>query len=197
MPSPANVPSFDFTPINFVFVIPPLPNSDSLNKDPGGSQSLISSKIEIGEDEVTVQSRWNEANDSLHHEEYTNESQMSQNMQVFNVIFHHEGEFVRLNNGDTIYRGDVSTIMYGQLIDKWSMVKIHKLEMWPGVQSEELLPPMYKKCPGRPRKLRIKNFGHNVQSCKSKKQDPNALKRKEKVKVDAGNVNQSGSKVGT
>lgn len=50
--------------------------------------------------------------------------------------------------------------------------------MWPEVQSEELLPHMYKKGPGRPRKLRITNFGHNVQSCKSEKQDPNALKRK-------------------
>ncbi|KAI5384163.1 hypothetical protein KIW84_071245 [Lathyrus oleraceus] len=40
-------------------------------------------------------------------------------------------------------------------------------------------------------------FGHNIQSCKSKKQDPNALKRKKKVKDDAGNVNQIGNKAGT
>ena len=47
-------------------------------------------------------------------------------MQVFNVVFHHGGEFERLNDGDTIYRGGVSTIVSGQLIDKWSMVNIHK-----------------------------------------------------------------------
>ena len=77
---------------------------------------------------------------------------------------------------------------------------INGQEMWHEVQSEELLPPMYKKGPDRPRKLRIREcgeddsrrglfgvsyrctkcdkFGHNVQSCKSKKQDPNALKIK-------------------
>ncbi|KAI5425876.1 hypothetical protein KIW84_031629 [Lathyrus oleraceus] len=96
---------------------------------------------------------------------------------------------------------------------------INGQEMWHEVQSEELLPPMYKKGPDRPRKLRIREcgeddsrrglfgvsyrctkcdkFGHNVQSCKSKKQDPNALKIKKKIKADAGNVNQSGSKAGT
>ncbi|KAI5409260.1 hypothetical protein KIW84_054895 [Lathyrus oleraceus] len=91
------------------------------------SQLFISPKIKIGEDEVTVQSRWSEAKDDLHPEEDTDESQMSQNMQVFNVVFHHGGEFVRLNDGDTIYMGGVSTIVFGKLIDKWSMVNIHKL----------------------------------------------------------------------
>ena len=46
---------------------------------------------------------------------------------MFNVVFHHGGEFVRLNDGDTIYKFGVSTIVSGQLIDKWSMVNIHKL----------------------------------------------------------------------
>ncbi|KAI5434061.1 hypothetical protein KIW84_021068 [Lathyrus oleraceus] len=46
---------------------------------------------------------------------------------MFNVVFHHEGEFLRLGDGDMIYRGGVSTIMFGQLIDKWSVVSIHKL----------------------------------------------------------------------
>lgn len=72
--------------------------------------------------------------------------------------------------------------------------------MWPEVQSEELLRPMYKKGHDIQRKLRTREcgedgarrrlpgvsyrctkcdkFGHNVQSCKRKKQDPNALKRK-------------------
>ncbi|KAI5414524.1 hypothetical protein KIW84_040139 [Lathyrus oleraceus] len=62
-----------------------------------------------------VQSRWCEDTYKL---------QMSQ---MFNVIFHHGGEFVRLNDGDTIYNGGVSTRVYEQLIDKWSMVNIHKL----------------------------------------------------------------------
>ncbi|KAI5433621.1 hypothetical protein KIW84_020772 [Lathyrus oleraceus] len=94
---------------------------------------FISPKIEIGEDEeigkdeVTVQSQWSEAEDDLHPEEDVDESQMSQNMQVFNVVFHRGGEFVRFNDGDTIYKDGVSTIVYGQLIDKWSMVTIHKL----------------------------------------------------------------------
>lgn len=82
----------------------------------------------------------------------------------------------------------------------FSMSPINGYEMWHEVQSEELLPPLYKKGPGRPKKLRIREYGedgarrrlsgvsyrctkcdklgHNVQSCKSKKQDPNALKIK-------------------
>ncbi|KAI5439719.1 hypothetical protein KIW84_025189 [Lathyrus oleraceus] len=46
---------------------------------------------------------------------------------MFNGVFHHGGEFVRLNGGDTICMGDVSNIVSGQLIDKWSMVNNHKL----------------------------------------------------------------------
>jgi hypothetical protein len=78
---------------------------------------------------------------------------------------------------------------------------INGVDMWPepadGV--EEIQPPMYKRPPGRPKKLRIRQFdengvrkprrgkkrctkcgiaGHTVMSCKSKIQDPNALKRK-------------------
>jgi hypothetical protein len=74
--------------------------------------------------------------------------------------------------------------------------------MWPkppdGVVEEKILPPLYKRGPGRPKKLRIREFdeegvrkprkgkyhcttcgetGHNTGSCK-KPQDPNALKRK-------------------
>ncbi|KAI5384162.1 hypothetical protein KIW84_071244 [Lathyrus oleraceus] len=47
--------------------------------------------------------------------------------QMFNVVFHHGKEFVRLNDGDTIYMGGVSTIVFGKLIDKWSVVNIRKL----------------------------------------------------------------------
>ncbi|KAI5417212.1 hypothetical protein KIW84_042001 [Lathyrus oleraceus] len=101
----------------------------------------------------------------------------------------------------------------------FAMSPINGQEMWPEVQNEELLPPLYKKGPGRPRKLIIKEcgedgdrrrlhgvsyrcikcdkFGYNIQLHKSKKQDPNALKRKKKVKDDTSNVNQSGNKTGT
>ncbi|XP_058757199.1 uncharacterized protein LOC131630445 [Vicia villosa] len=79
---------------------------------------------------------------------------------------------------------------------------INGQDMWPIVESEDLLPPDYKKGPGRPRKLRIREtgeegarrrlpgvsyrctrcdkIGHNIKSCKSKVQDPSALKRKKK-----------------
>ena len=45
---------------------------------------------------------------------------------MFNVGFHHGGEFLRLNDGETIYKGGISTIVSVQLIDKWLMVNIHK-----------------------------------------------------------------------
>ncbi|CAK8567043.1 unnamed protein product [Lathyrus sativus] len=50
-----------------------------------------------------------------------------ENMQMFNVVFHHGGEFIKLIKGETIYRGGVSTIVYGQVIDKWSMLNIGNL----------------------------------------------------------------------
>ncbi|XP_058783791.1 uncharacterized protein LOC131658519 [Vicia villosa] len=77
---------------------------------------------------------------------------------------------------------------------------INGQDMWPMVESEDLLPPDFKKGPGRSRKLRIREtreegarrrlpgvsywctrcdkIGHNIKSCKSKVQDPSALKRK-------------------
>jgi hypothetical protein len=83
---------------------------------------------------------------------------------------------------------------------------INREDMWPkppeGVD-ENILPPMYKNGPGRPRKLRIRAVGeegarkrrrgvyhcttcnstsHNAKSCKATEQDPNSLKRK--VNVD-------------
>ncbi|KAK2450797.1 hypothetical protein QL285_009897 [Trifolium repens] len=81
---------------------------------------------------------------------------------------------------------------------------INGADMWPkppeGVD-ENILPPMYKNGPGRPRKLRIRavgeedarkrrrgvyhcttcnNTSHNAKSCKATEQDPNSLKRKRK-----------------
>lgn len=77
---------------------------------------------------------------------------------------------------------------------------INGMDMWPTVDAEELLPPQYKKGPGRPKKLRFREldengsrmrrvgvayrcthcdkFGHNSRKCQAKEQDPNALKRK-------------------
>lgn len=96
---------------------------------------------------------------------------------------------------DECYSRDKYKICYG-----YAVSPINGQDMWPEVESEVLLPPMYKKGPGRPRKLRIREsgeegarkrlpgvsyrcskcdkFGHNSQSCKSKTQDPNGLKRK-------------------
>jgi hypothetical protein len=76
---------------------------------------------------------------------------------------------------------------------------INGMEMWPQVDIEEPLPPHYKRGPGRPKKLRIREvdelgsrmrrpgvsyrctkcdkFGHNKRKCKSTTQDPNAAKR--------------------
>ncbi|KAI5408164.1 hypothetical protein KIW84_054125 [Lathyrus oleraceus] len=78
-------------------------------------------------------------------------------------------------------------------------------EMWPKVETDELLPTVYKNGLGRPRKVRIREygedgdrrrrlgvaykctkydkFGHNALSCKSLTQDFNALKRKKNVDV--------------
>ncbi|XP_058761902.1 uncharacterized protein LOC131657970 [Vicia villosa] len=80
---------------------------------------------------------------------------------------------------------------------------INGMDMWPSVDVEDMLPPMFKKGPGRPKKLRFREqdesgsrmrrpgisyrctkcdqFGHNSRKCKSKEQNPNALKRKRKA----------------
>lgn len=77
---------------------------------------------------------------------------------------------------------------------------INGMDMWPEVEAPELLPPNYKNGPGRPRKLRIREFdengsrmrrqgvayrctkcdqfGHNQRRCKSDVQNPEAAKRK-------------------
>ena len=71
--------------------------------------------------------------------------------------------------------------------------------MWPEVESDEILPPNYKRGSGRPKKLRIREFdenggrmrrpgvtyrctkcdkiGHNKRRCKSDVQHPEAAKR--------------------
>ncbi|XP_058746525.1 uncharacterized protein LOC131619449 [Vicia villosa] len=92
-----------------------------------------------------------------------------------------------------------------KLCYSFAVSPINGQDMWHEVESDELLPPMFKKGPGRPRKLRIREtgedgarrrlpgvsyrcttcdkFGHNAQSCKSSVQDQNALKRKKKMKT--------------
>ncbi|WJX14328.1 hypothetical protein P8452_04608 [Trifolium repens] len=101
----------------------------------------------------------------------------------------------------------------------YAISAINGVDMWPkppdGVVEEKILPPLYKRGPGRPKKLRIREFdedgvrkprkgkyhcttcgepGHNTGSCK-KPQDPNALKRKRKTlkgkaKDDAASASQ-------
>jgi hypothetical protein len=99
---------------------------------------------------------------------------------------------------DECYSRDKYAKCYG-----FAVSAINGVDMWPkppeGVE-ENILPPMYKNGPGRPRKLRIREVGeegarrrrkgvvyfctkcnkpgHNAGSCKSKEQDPNGLKRK-------------------
>lgn len=82
----------------------------------------------------------------------------------------------------------------------FSISPINGMDMWPTVEAEDVLPPMYKKGAGRPRKLRIREFdengsrmrrpglnyrctkcdkfGHNSRKCTSTEQNPLALKRK-------------------
>ncbi|XP_058776719.1 uncharacterized protein LOC131651056 [Vicia villosa] len=96
---------------------------------------------------------------------------------------------------DACYSREKYALWYGFVVSL-----INGQEMWPEVESEELLPPSFKKGPDRSRKLRIREsgeegarirlpsvsyrctkcdkIGHNVKSCKSKKQNPNSLKRK-------------------
>ncbi|KAK2434921.1 hypothetical protein QL285_020024 [Trifolium repens] len=101
----------------------------------------------------------------------------------------------------------------------YAISAINGVDMWPkpadGVPQETLLPPMYKRGPGRPRKLRIRQFdengvrkprrgkkhctkcgkpGHTVISCKSKTQDPDSLKRKRKPPKGKDQASGSGEK---
>jgi len=83
----------------------------------------------------------------------------------------------------------------------YSVSAINGQDMWPVVDAEEMLPPTYKKGPGRPKKLRRREpdelepkhhkrqvskyrctkcgeFGHNRRCCKSTTINPEAQKRK-------------------
>lgn len=80
---------------------------------------------------------------------------------------------------------------------------INGQDMWPEVKCEEMLPPLYKKGPGRPKKLRRRepdepakscgkfsrgaskykcttcgSCGHNARGCKSQTVNPETQKRK-------------------
>ncbi|XP_058776962.1 uncharacterized protein LOC131651313 [Vicia villosa] len=103
---------------------------------------------------------------------------------------------------NTRYKYAMCMMCYG-----FAVSPINGNDMWPEVEGEELLPPNYKKGSGRPRKLRIREsgeegakrrlpgvsyrctkcdkVGHNVKSCKSKRQNPNALKRKKRIRPNA------------
>ncbi|XP_058783089.1 uncharacterized protein LOC131657741 [Vicia villosa] len=95
----------------------------------------------------------------------------------------------------------------------YAVSPINGQDMWPEVDIEPPLPPVYKTAPGRPRKIRIREsgeegarkrrqgvaykctkcdkFGHNSLTCKAKTHDPNALKRKRKAKVTSANAVES------
>ncbi|KAI5438995.1 hypothetical protein KIW84_024652 [Lathyrus oleraceus] len=51
---------------------------------------------------------------------------LSQNMQHFNVIFHHGGEFLMVKDNNIIYKVGVDTIISSQQTDKWTMFEILK-----------------------------------------------------------------------
>ncbi|WJX90243.1 hypothetical protein P8452_72160 [Trifolium repens] len=115
---------------------------------------------------------------------------------------------------DDCYSREKYAACYGYAISA-----INGVDMWPkppdGVVEEKILPPLYKRGPGRPKKLRIREFDedgvrkprkgkyhcttcgesdHNTGSCK-KPHDPNALKRKRKTskgkaKDDAASASQ-------
>jgi hypothetical protein len=100
---------------------------------------------------------------------------------------------------DHYYTKEKYALCYG-----FGVSPINGMDMWPepenAEEKEEILPPMYKTGPGRPKKLRIREFDeagcrkrkrgviykctkcgdfrHNRSTCKSKTQDPDALKRK-------------------
>src|SRR3954466_777895 len=44
-----------------------------------------------------------------------------QNNVLFNVVFRHGGEFIDNNDGETIYKGGVSTLISREHIDDWTM----------------------------------------------------------------------------
>ena len=66
-----------------------------------------------------------------------------QNKHLFIVVFHHGGEFVMLNNGVTIYRGGVSTLVSDLHLDQFIMLIIHGLVtgwVWFFLCSQGLVP---------------------------------------------------------
>ncbi|WJX68578.1 hypothetical protein P8452_52932 [Trifolium repens] len=121
---------------------------------------------------------------------------------------------------DHYYTKEKYALCYG-----FGVSPINGMDMWPepenAEEKEEILPPMYKTGPGRPKKLRIREFDeagcrkrkrgviykctkcgdfrHNRSTCKSKTQDPDALKRKRKppkgkttsTKANQGKANSS------
>jgi hypothetical protein len=98
---------------------------------------------------------------------------------------------------DLCYSREKYALCYG-----FAVSPINGRDMWPKapVGCEQLLPPVYKTGPGRPKKLRIRgadedgarkrkrgvryrcttcsSLQHNAAKCPSKTQDPDALKRK-------------------
>lgn len=97
---------------------------------------------------------------------------------------------------DDCYSKETYEICYS-----FNVSAINGQDMWPNVEVEDMLPPTYKKGPGRPKKLRRREpdepdarkykrqnskyrctkcnqLGHNNRSCKSSTVNPEAQKRK-------------------
>jgi hypothetical protein len=99
-------------------------------------------------------------------------------------------EQVPANFVDDYYTRDAYEKCYS-----YSITPINGEDMWPDVETEEMLPPSYKRGPGRPKKLRRRGAdeesyrsriykcticgdpSHNRRGCKSTTIDPNAAKR--------------------
>ncbi|XP_058783754.1 uncharacterized protein LOC131658483 [Vicia villosa] len=99
---------------------------------------------------------------------------------------------------DNYYKREAYKLCYS-----FSVSPINGMDMWPNVEADEMLPPSYKKGPGRPKKLRFREhdeggarmrrpgvayrctncdkFGHNSRKCKSAKNNQDALIRKRKL----------------
>ncbi|XP_045827940.1 uncharacterized protein LOC123919931 isoform X1 [Trifolium pratense] len=111
---------------------------------------------------------------------------------------------------DHYYTKEKYALCYG-----FGVSTINGMDMWPEPENAEerpeILPPIYKTGPGRPKKVRIREFDedgvrkrkrgvkyrcttcnsfkHNAATCKSKTQDPEAMNRKRKQPRGKDNTN--------
>ena len=46
---------------------------------------------------------------------------------MFNIVFHHRGEFVKLSDGETIYRSGVSTLVSRLHMEKNTLIELRNI----------------------------------------------------------------------